>query len=320
MPGLAVAPSARDNPAPTLASRRAMSYAYSLLDVFTEQPYTGNPLAVVLNADALKTAQMQAIAREFNLSETVFLQSPRVNNGLVHARIFTPAKELPFAGHPTVGAACLLSLIGSAPQGEDVSFVIEEGIGPVPVRVRRAPDRAAYAELTAAQLPEFGEAPAETDAAATLGLDPADLGSEGERVRAVSCGMPFVLVPVRSPEVLAGVDLDIAAWRRALSGRWAEQLYVYTRGYEGELRARMFAPAMGIPEDPATGAAAAALAGALASDSPVVEGRLHWVIHQGVEMGRPSQLHISAERAGSAVTAVRVGGYAVRVAEGTLSI
>ncbi|MES0875229.1 PhzF family phenazine biosynthesis protein [Sinimarinibacterium thermocellulolyticum] len=298
-----------------------MPLAYCILDVFTERPYTGNPLAVVLDADELQTAQMQAIAREFNLSETVFLQSPRAEQALARARIFTPAKELPFAGHPTVGAACLLSLIGKAPQGEDVSFVIEQGVGPVPVRVRRAPDRAAYAELTAAQLPEFAsEVPDDAVIARILGIDVANLGSNGERVRAVSCGVPFVLVPVRTPEVLAGIDLDVASWRRALAGAWAQALYVYTRGYEGELRARMFAPAMGIAEDPATGSAAAALAGALASDSPIVDGRLHWVIHQGVEMGRPSQLHISAERAGAAVTAVRVGGFAVRIAEGTLTV
>jgi trans-2,3-dihydro-3-hydroxyanthranilate isomerase len=297
-----------------------MQFAYSILDVFTEQPYSGNPLAVVLNADALSQAQMQAIAREFNLSETVFLQTPAAESALVRARIFTPARELPFAGHPTVGTACLLSLIGSAPQGEDVRFVLEEGVGPVPVRVRRAPDRPAYAELTTAQLPELRAAPPDIEIAAILGLDAADLFSGNERVRAVSCGMPFVLVPVRSPELLAGIDLDVAAWRRTLAGQWAEQLYVYTRGYEGELRAPMFERARGVAEDPATGAAAAALAGALASDSPVIEGRLHWVIHQGVEMGRPSQLHIAAERAGSAVTAVRVGGYAVRVAEGTLTV
>jgi trans-2,3-dihydro-3-hydroxyanthranilate isomerase len=311
---------ARDNRRPVPATGMPMQFAYSILDVFTEQPYSGNPLAVVLNADALSQMQMQAIAREFNLSETVFLQTPAIDNALVRARIFTPAKELPFAGHPTVGTACLLSLIGSAPAGEDVRFVLEEGVGPVPVRVRRAGDRPAYAELTTAQLPELRAAPPDAEIAAILGLDPVDLISDNERVRAASCGMPFVLVPVRSPEVLAGIDLDVAAWRRTLAGQWAEQLYVYTRGYENELRARMFAPAMGIPEDPATGAAAAALAGALASDSPVIEGRLHWVIHQGIEMGRPSQLHIAAERAGSAVTAVRVGGYAVRVAEGTLTV
>ena len=312
---------ARDNLGPLPTGAVPMPFAYSILDVFTERPYSGNPLAVVLDADSLQTAQMQAIAREFNLSETVFLQSSRTRNGLVHARIFTPARELPFAGHPTIGTACLLSLIGRAPEGEDVSFVIDEGIGPVAVRVRRTPDRPVYAELTAAQRPEFAAEPPDAAAIAQiLGLGPDDLGHGDEPLRAVSCGMPFVLVPLRSPERLAGIDLDVAAWRRTLAGQWAEQLYVYARGYEGELRARMFAPAMGIAEDPATGAAAAALAGALATDSPIVEGRLDWVIHQGVEMGRPSQLHISAERAGSAVTAVRVGGCAVRIAEGWLQV
>lgn len=298
-----------------------MQFAYTILDVFTEHAFSGNPLAVVLNADALNTRQMQAIAREFNLSETVFLQTPTIDNALVRARIFTPARELPFAGHPTVGAACLLSESGSLPRSDDMSFVLQEGIGPVPVRVRHAPPRQPYAELTAAQLPEYGPPPpADAAIAEILGLQVADLGSEGEKVRAVSCGVPFVLVPVRAPEVLAAIDLDFAAWRRHLAGQWSEQLYVYARGYEGELRARMFAPALGVSEDPATGSAAAALAGALASESPIVHGRLQWVIHQGLEMGRPSQLHISAERADSVVTSVRVGGYAVRVAEGTLTV
>ena len=140
------------------------------------------------------------------------------------------------------------------------------------------------------------------------------------RPSAASCGVPFVLVPLRAPEQLASIALDAAAWRSHLAGQWAQELYVYARGYEGELRARMFAPGLGIAEDPATGSAAVALAGALASESPIVEGRLQWLVQQGWEMGRPSQLHISAERAGQAVTAVRVGGYSVRVAEGTLFI
>ncbi|MFP5305823.1 MAG: PhzF family phenazine biosynthesis protein, partial [Gammaproteobacteria bacterium] len=289
--------------------------------VFTERPFAGNPLAVVQQADQLSQAQMQAIAREFNLSETVFLQAPRIESALVRARIFTPAKELPFAGHPTVGTACLLSELGIAPQGEDERFVLDEGIGPVPVRVRRAEGRPVFAELTTAQLPEYGATrPTDEVVAAILGLGIGDLGSESEGVRTVSCGMPFVLVPVRAPEVLAAISLDVGLWRQTLMGQWAQELYVYARGYDGELRARMFAPAMGIPEDPATGAAAAALGGALASESPIIEGRLQWLIRQGLEMGRPSELHVSAERAGGAVTAVRVGGYAVRVAEGTLFV
>jgi len=298
-----------------------MHLPYHILDVFTERPFAGNPLAVVQQADQLSQAQMQAIAREFNLSETVFLQAPRIESALVRARIFTPAKELPFAGHPTVGTACLLSELGIAPQGEDERFVLDEGIGPVPVRVRRAEGRPVFAELTTAQLPEYGATrPTDEVVAAILGLGIGDLGSESEGVRTVSCGMPFVLVPVRAPEVLAAISLDVGLWRQTLMGQWAQELYVYARGYDGELRARMFAPAMGIPEDPATGAAAAALGGALASESPIIEGRLQWLIRQGLEMGRPSELHVSAERAGGAVTAVRVGGYAVRVAEGTLFV
>jgi trans-2,3-dihydro-3-hydroxyanthranilate isomerase len=297
-----------------------MQLRYHVLDVFTEQAFTGNQLAVVLDADVLDTAQMQQIAREFNLSETVFIQTPTIENALSRLRIFTPAREMVFAGHPTVGSACLLSELGFAPQGEDERFVLEEGIGPVPVRVRRALGRPAYAELTAAQLPEFAPAPPDEVLAQILGLSVEDIGSNGERPRAVSCGLPFVLVPVRAPEVLAAIDLDVVAWRNTLAGQWAQELYVYARGYEGELRARMFAPALGVAEDPATGSAAAALAGALATDSPIVEGRLQWVIHQGLEMGRPSQLHVAAERAGSAVTAVRVGGFAVRVADGMLTV
>lgn len=297
-----------------------MQLPYHLLDVFTETRYSGNPLAVVLQADALSQPQMQTIAREFNLSETVFVRTPRADNALAQLRIFTPARELPFAGHPTVGAACLLSELGIAPPGDNERFVLEEGVGPVPVCVRRGAGRAAYAELTTAQLPEYGPAPDADAVAAMLGLQPADLGSQGERVRAVSCGVPFVLVPLRAPELLAAIDVDVAAWRQHLAGQWAQELYVYARGYEGELRARMFAPGLGIAEDPATGAAAAALAGALASESPIVEGRLQWLVQQGWEMGRPSQLHLSADRAGRAVTAVRVGGHSVRVAEGSLFI
>lgn len=302
-----------------------MPLPYAIFDVFTDQPLSGNPLAVVQNADGLGSARMQAIAREFNLAETVFLQTPTVNTGganaLMRVRIFTPMRELPFAGHPTVGTACFLAEQGLAPAGDDQRIVLELGIGPVAVRLRRAQGRPVYAELTAAVAPEYGPTrPTAEAVAAMLGLDAADLVSHGETVRTASCGLPFVLVPLRQPELLSAIDLDATLMQRGLAGQWSQQLYVYARGYEGELRARMFAPDLGIPEDPATGGAAVALAGALAMESPITEGRLDWVIHQGVEMGRPSQLHISADRAGGAVTAVRVGGYAVRVAEGQLLI
>lgn len=296
-----------------------MSLPYAIYDVFTEQPLSGNPLAIVQDADGLDTPRMQAIAREFNLAETVFLQTPTAPNNLMRVRIFTPMRELPFAGHPTIGTACFLAEQGIAPAGDDQRIVLELGIGPVAVRLRRAAGRPAYAELTAAVAPEYGPTRPTTEAvAAILGVEPADLVSEGETVRSISCGMPFVLAPLRAPELLAAIDLDVSLMRRTLAGQWSQQLYVYARGYEGELRARMFAPDLGIPEDPATGAAALALAGALATESPITEGRLDWIVHQGVEMGRASQLHISADRAAGAVTAVRVGGYAVPFAHGQL--
>lgn len=296
-----------------------MPLPYHLLDVFTDQPFCGNPLAVVLEADGLSDARMQAIAREFNLSETVFVQTANAAGTPARVRIFTPLRELPFAGHPTIGTACLLVELGLVPQTQaEVRFALQEGIGPVPVRVCRIPGQPPYAELTAAQRPEYGTPPRTADIAHILGLDPADLGSAGETVRAVSCGLPFVLVPVRAPEILAGIAFDVAAWRARLAGQWAEALYVYARGYEGELRARMFAPAMGVVEDPATGSAAAALGGALATEATIADGVLQWRIDQGIEMGRPSRLYVTAERAGGAVRAVRVGGHAVRIAHGLL--
>ncbi len=297
-----------------------MELRYHTLDVFTEQLFGGNPLAVVFGGEALSRAQMQAIAREFNLSETVFVLPPTRADAAHRLRIFTPLRELPFAGHPTVGAACLLAQRRLVPQGDDVSFVLEEGVGPVRVRVRRASDRAVYAELTAAQPPEYGPSvPDNATLAAALGLEPDDIGRGSEQPRAVSCGMPFVLVPLRAPEVMAGILLDEQRARAALAGQWAQQIYVYVRGYEGELRARMFAPNLGIAEDPATGAAAVALAGAL-GDALETDGHHEWVVHQGYEMGRPSQLYIAADRAGGKLGALRVGGYAVEVSDGLLRL
>ncbi len=294
---------------------------FHTLDVFTEQRYGGNPLAVVLAADGLNTRQMQTIAREFNLSETVFVQKPTARGADFKVRIFTPQIEMPFAGHPTVGTACLLAELGLAPQGDDVRFVLEENVGLVPVRVRREAGRAPYGELTTAVLPQRGpDAPSAAALAKMLGLEEQDIGYAGEAAALVSCGVPYVLVPLRSPELMAGISFDLPCWRQHLAGGWAHQVYVYARGYEGELRARMFAPGAGVQEDPATGSAAVALAGRLAMDAPEADGRLIWTIHQGLEMNRPSVLQIEADKQAGAVIAVRVGGHAVTVLSGTLPL
>ena len=300
-----------------------MSLRYHTLDVFTDKAFGGNPLAVVFGGEALGTAQMQRLAREFNLSETVFVLPPTRSEALHRLRIFTPAVELPFAGHPTIGTACLLAELGltgdRATGAADRRFMLEESIGLVPVTVRLRAGEPTYAELTTAQPPEFRSAPDAAVIAPLLGLEASDIGSEGELPRAASCGAPYVLVPLRSPELLAAIDFDAAATRRALAGQWARQLYVYARGYEGELRARMFAPELGVFEDPATGSAAVALAGALASEA-ASDGEYAWTIHQGLEMNRPSVLQTFAERRDGGVGAVRVGGCSVRIGEGLLHV
>jgi trans-2,3-dihydro-3-hydroxyanthranilate isomerase len=289
-------------------------YAFSTLDVFTDRVFGGNPLAVVHDAGELDPAQMQAIATEFNLSETVFVLPPETDAGTRRLRIFTPAAELPFAGHPTVGTAVLLATLGAVPPGD---IVFEEGVGPVRVTLGERAKGLLFAQLSAAQLPVFGPPPPRpADLAAILGIAPADvLDAAG-----VSCGVPFLVVVVRDRDVLARVRVDLARWEALLAGAWASDLYVITPAEGDALRARMFAPGMGIAEDPATGAAASALAGYLARTAGRRDGTLRWTIAQGVEMGRPSRVELEADLGEGEITAVRVGGTAVRVADGEFRV
>ncbi|GAC1629251.1 MAG: PhzF family phenazine biosynthesis protein [Nevskia sp.] len=296
---------------------------FHTLDVFTTQRHGGNPLAVVLEADNLDPREMQCIAREFNLSETVFVQQATQPGALVKLRIFTPSQELPFAGHPTIGTACLLAGLGLAPAGEEVRFVFEENVGPVPMRVTRRAGEPPFAQLAVARLPEYGPpAPPAALLARILGLDVDAIPEAGPGPRIVSCGLPFLLVPLRAPELLAGIEVDnsllVATLRAAPFNGSVVGVFAYARAYEHDWQARMFAPAQGIVEDPATGSAAAAFGGALAAEAALHEGSLRWQLAQGLEMGRPSLLLIEADKRDGAVTAVRVGGHAVRVSEGLL--
>ena len=292
--------------------------SFHTLDVFTDFAFAGNPLAVVLDADGLNSAQMQQLAREFNLSETVFVQKATRSDANVRVRIFTPATELPFAGHPTVGTACLLADLGCLPP-EATRIVLEENVGLVSVRLVQEPDRPWFGELTTAKSPEVRAADFDVSAlSAVLGIDAEAITS----VRLASCGNPFVVVTVSQPEVLQGIDFDATAARRLLANRWGHAIYIAAKGYEGEWRTRMFAPDLGVTEDPATGSAAVAFAGALALDALArgEQGEFSWTLHQGVEMGRPSLLQASACIGEGRVTAVRVGGHAVRVSEGRIRI
>ena len=297
------------------------SLPFHTLDVFTDRAFAGNPLAVVLEADGLETAAMQTLAREFNLSETVFVQKATRPEADVRVRIFTPAAELPFAGHPTIGTACLLAELGwlHSNAGDASRIVLEETVGLVPVRIERAADKPWFAELTTARPPELRAADFDVAALpAVLGLDASAVAD----IRLASCGTAFVIVTLRQPEPLAGIDFDAAAARRLLQGSWGHGLYVVARGYDGDWRTRMFAPDLGIGEDPATGAAATGFAGALALDALArgESGEFSWTLHQGVEMGRPSLLFASATVADGGVAAVRVGGHAVRISEGRIRL
>lgn len=302
-----------------------MQYRFHTADVFTDRIFGGNPLAVFPDGQGLSTEQMQAVAREFNLSETVFVLPPEDPAHTRRLRIFTPTAELPFAGHPTVGTAHVLAATGEIPlSGEETGIVFEEGVGPVPVKIRAESGAPVFAQLSVAQLPEFGTTiPAPNDIARALSLELADLLLGADHPQAVSCGVPFLYVALRDKAAVARARLAPDVWERIRSEGVPPWVYLFsyeTERPESQVHARMFAPGSGIGEDPATGAAAAALAGYLAAIDRSSDGTLHWLVEQGFEMGRPSILDVQADKAGGAVTAVRVGGASVLVSEGVMEI
>jgi trans-2,3-dihydro-3-hydroxyanthranilate isomerase len=303
-----------------------MGRRYAILDVFTDTPLAGNPLAVVLDGDGLDAAAMQAIAREFNLSETVFVCAPDNPAHTARVRIFTPGKELPFAGHPTVGTAILLAKnrFGEVDEEMDAVEVLEEGIGPVRCGVRLIPGEAGFAEFDAPKLPRSAAQAGEQDAlAGALGLTAHEIGFENHTPTAFTAGVPFVFVPVRDLSVIGGAAPISGLWDDVFGGSGHDSAFVYCRQTEtaaASFHARMFAPAMGVPEDPATGGAVAAFAGVIQHFDEPTAGRHKLTIEQGIEMGRPSHIGLEIETKNGALTAVRISGHAVVVAEGELLI
>ena len=295
-----------------------MKLPFCTVDVFTEQRFGGNPLAVFVDAPDLSDELMQSIAREFNLSETVFIVKPRDPRALRRLRIFTPARELPFAGHPTIGAAQVLVEEGLAFR----EFLFEAEVGLVPITVKRQENGAWFVQLTTATLPQEGPAaPSVAELSELLNVAESDLLQEGDFAQFYSCGVPFLFVPLRNRSVLGQVNVDHALSRKLQATAGASQVFAFSYDPErpgSDIRARMFAPAFGITEDPATGSAAAAFAGYLAQRAAKQDGTLRWTIEQGFEMGRPSIIYLETDVAERAVTAVRVGGTAVRVSDGVL--
>jgi trans-2,3-dihydro-3-hydroxyanthranilate isomerase len=302
-----------------------MRYHYYTADVFTDRIFGGNQLAVFPDGRGLDSTQMQQIAREFNFSETVFVLPPKAAKHTRAVRIFTPTSELPFAGHPTVGTAFVLASIGEIPlePQDPTRIVFEEGVGPVPIVIYARDAKPVFVQFSTAKLPEA--TPASTpisEIAECLQLRPDDLDTVKYQPEFVSCGVPFLFIAARSLAAVQRARVHSTMYEKVF-GTTGANLYIFTFETEdpqSSVHARMFAPAEGIQEDPATGSAAAALAGYLGSRENVLTGTLKWTIEQGSEMGRPSILKVEADKKDGKIEAVRVGGTSVLVCEGHLEI
>ncbi len=304
---------------------RLLKYRYYTADVFTDRVFGGNQLAVFPDARGIDDVRMQAIAREFNFSETTFVLPPDDRKNTRRVRIFTPGAEIPFAGHPTVGTAHVLAAIGEIPlSGETTKVVFEEGVGPVPVTIHSKANNPVFAQLSVAKLPEVGPPPpAAARLAAMLSLDEDDLAGPEMPPEAITCGLRYLIIPLASRDAVARARLRVDVWEKTLRGYWTEDIYFFALDPElegSDVHARMFAPGYGIAEDPATGSAAATLGGYLAMRNPRHDGTLRWVIEQGFEMGRPSILEVEVDKNGGAISAVRVGGSTVVVCEGEMDV
>ncbi len=308
-------------------------FRYVTADVFTSAPFTGNPLAVVFGADNVPTEMLLAITKEFNYSETVFVFPPDDPTHTRRVRIFTPEGELPFAGHPTIGTAHALVALGEvAASGDEVTVVLGEGVGPVPIRVRLENGAPVHAQLTTAMLPdERSDVPGIDALAEVLSLSSADFVGGSHAPSAVSCGIPFLIVPLATVDAVRRARIRMESWERTLEGQWGSWPFVFamTEGLEDssvpphvrgvDIRARAFLPGAAVPEDPATGSANACLAGYLAARTPR-DGVLRWEVAQGVEMGRASRLSIEANKTAGRIDAVRVGGATVLINDGTMRV
>jgi trans-2,3-dihydro-3-hydroxyanthranilate isomerase len=296
-----------------------MQRRYITVDVFTDRAFGGNPLAVVLDAGGLSTAQMQAIASEFNYSETTFVLPPRDAAHDAQVRIFTVNKEIPFAGHPNVGTAFVLATQAAKPPAR---LEFEEGAGLVPVAILQEEGSAVGAELTApralTRLTPFSAA----QAATCISLPEGEIRTDRHPPQIVSVGLPFLVVEVASRDALRRARPDAAAFARTFPCDGSDAIYLYTRDVPPaekpcDLQARMFHPgSSGLSEDPATGSATVAAAALLADLSGERDGELRLRIGQGVDMGRPSLLLTRVRKENGSITSAHVGGRCVQMMEG----
>lgn len=299
-----------------------MAYDYVIYDVFTTTAFAGNPLAVVFNADGLTTDRMQMIAQEFNLSETVFVTTPHNERHTAQFRIFTTERELPFAGHPTVGG--VIALMAREGSAGDRIVIIEEKLGAVRCAISNNED--AYVEFDAPMLPQ--QVPNEIDRsqlAAALGLNPVDLNFENHETTVWTAGNAFAFIPLEGLGAMERIVVNTQLLTAILPDIGGEPIdaFVYCRDTVGpnmQFHARMFAPHMGIDEDPATGSAVVALSGAIGLFDGFANGPNEYWIEQGLEMNRPSKIRLEVTAYGDVMEAVRLGGNAVKIAQGQLYV
>lgn len=308
-----------------LRSRKMRRLNYHLVDVFTDRAFGGNPLAVFTQGDGIPDATMQAIAKELNLSETTFVLPPRDAKNNCQVRIFTPASELPMAGHPTIGTAFVLAREGLIkPSDADTTVIFEEGVGPLPVSINWKDRAPAFIEMQQ-PLPQFG--PILTNAgsiAEMLSLDARDIRETNLPIQVVSCGVPYLLVPIGSLTAMGRIRFRLDVWEKTLSGSEAKDVFVFSREVQfsgSDVHSRMFAPAFGISEDPATGSASGPLGCYLVQHQVIgSDGELRCVSEQGIEMGRPSFIKIRIAHDADEITDVRVGGTCHYMGAGTLEL
>ncbi|NDR59105.1 PhzF family phenazine biosynthesis protein [Aliiruegeria sabulilitoris] len=291
---------------------------FHTLDVFTDTPYRGNPLAVVLEADGLSTAQMQAMAREFNLSETIFVMAPKDPANTARVRIFFPTAEIPFAGHPTLGCAALLATLRNGEGDFTDKITLEEEAGLVPVELVRK-DGLVTGRFRAPVLPHAhpGAAPLGL-LARSLGLPEEKIGFSSHQPAVFQGGPAFLYAPVADLDALATARPIEPYWSELMEAGQVDSAYLYTPAGTGSFRARMFSPTAGIPEDPATGSASAILAAQLLQSGVLPEGESHFSLVQGVEMGRESRIGLNIRVSGGNLAEVRISGSAVTLARGEI--
>lgn len=295
---------------------------YVTLDVFTRQPFGGNPLAVVLDAQGLTQAQMQAIATEFNYSETTFVLPPRDPAHAAHVRIFTARTEVPFAGHPNIGTAVAWAAeLTSQGRPPPENWVFEEAAGLVPIRLLREGSEVVGAEITAPEGLSVGSRVSADDAAACLGIPAREIATSNHPPQVISVGLPFLTIELTSRDALRRAQPDAAAHKRILPPLGVDAVYAYVRGQQfGHLHARMFAPLDATVEDPATGSATAATIALLTQLTPQSDAELTWRIEQGVDMGRPSLILGRTQKRAGLLEAAHVSGHAVPVMYGVLAL